>query len=359
MLRLADNTEGIMDRTPEIIPLETSHLPNLNALFTKVFAVERCPEIWVWKYFRNPHGDPVASVALTGSEVVGFYGLLPRKIRIGDRVTTAYQEVDLMVDPDHGGGGLFKKLGRTSYDRIRDRRHPVTFTFGFPNQTSLPLGRRILGWRAIRPIPLWTILLNPKLTIRERLPGIPLAGDMANWGFRQYHAFRLRHRYPGSIRETETIPSGIESSALEYNRQFAFIRDRDYLTWRYQQHPGVTYRHFVAASGDRIDATLTVGITDSGRANICECLLPLPWNRRSLSALVAHAADICRKAGCYSLRCWALEGSPEGQVLKKMGFSGRNALNFHVIRSFEQPEFNRYLFDADRWFVSAGDSDCV
>ncbi|HPQ41483.1 MAG TPA: GNAT family N-acetyltransferase [bacterium] len=345
-----------MEHSPQIQPLDVSHLPELNRLFTGVFGVQRKPEMWEWKYFCNPHGDPVATVATLGGAVIGFYGLLPRKIRIENRMTIAYQEVDLMVDRDHGGGGLFKKLGRASYARVQELGHP--FTFGFPNTTSLPLGRRILGWRAIRPIPLWTVLLQPGSMLRQRFPHMPVVGIAADRFFRMYHAFRLRSRYSGTIREAETIPV-LDVSDGDTSRHFTFIRDRDYLVWRYHAHPEITYRFFVAERDERPDASVVVAVTEDGRVNICECLLSFPWNVVPLAALFARIAAVCRGEGCHTLRCWALEGSPEGRMLGSMGFFGRNALNFHVIRSFESPEFNRYLFDADRWFISSGDSDCV
>ncbi len=43
-----------------------------NAKTMEVFKVKRDTDHWGWKYFSNPHGEPVASVAMIDEDVVGF-----------------------------------------------------------------------------------------------------------------------------------------------------------------------------------------------------------------------------------------------------------------------------------------------
>jgi len=347
-----------MNQRPEIKRLAPAHLSDLNRLFTKAFSTARAPEVWEWKYFKNPHGEPVASVAVLNGEVIGFYGLLPRRVYVNDAVMTAYQEVDLMVDPDRSSGGLFKKLGLASYERVRERDDP--FTFGFPNKTSLPLGRRILGWRAIQPIPLWTVLLRPSEALSDKIPRFPMTGALVDSAFKTYHAWRLRRRVTGRVREVRRLPEIVPATdPMPGARPFRFVRDSAYLQWRYERHPAGNYRYFILETDRGMEGAVVVGIDDARRANICDCLFPIPWQPEKLAAVLYHAAGCFRKEGCLSMRAWALLESPEARVFGALGFFSRNALNFHVIRSFRSPEFNRYLFDADRWLISSGDSDCV
>ncbi|MBN1296037.1 GNAT family N-acetyltransferase [bacterium] len=349
-----------MSQTPEIRFFQTDDIPAVNALFHDVFAVDRTSDHWEWKYFRNPHGDSVAAVAVSDGSAVGFYGLIPRRIRIGNTIETAYQEVDLMVHPEHGGGGAFKKMGQMVYDRVEAVRQPCTF--GFPNQTSLPLGRRILGWRAIRSIPLYTMLLAPARVLHDKMPHFPGGDRLLNGIFGVYHRIRGRHRFRGMIRDVTDRPFPAGDAHERDGTEIAFIRDAAYLTWRYRKHPdraARAYRIYEATTESSGVGWCIVSMPPGDRATICELMYPRPWRKDAIAAMIRHIAGDCRRAGCHSLRVWALDNTPEAGILASIGFFARDARNYHVIRSFRQPEFNRRLFDADRWIISAGDSDCV
>jgi len=345
-----------MAETVDIRPLKIDDLESVNHLFTKVFGKKRSLEHWQWKYFRNPHGEAIASVGVQDNQIVGLYGLIPRKVWWFNQLKTAWQEVDLMVDPDHGRGGLFKHLGQASYQRVQEQEHP--FTFGFPNQTSLPLGRRILGWRAIAPIPLWTMLLKPAEVLKGKIPGIPGAGIATDAVFKVYHSYRLRGSSDCEVKRLDTIPDRINKLTSIRRTEIEFVRDKDYLNWRYIDCPDKDYQVYGIESEDNLSALAVVGIGDDGRASICDFLGRREENTR-VKTLVKRIARDCRQVGCHSLRVWAIQDNQEADFFKSMGFINRNALNFHVIRSFRSPEFNRRLWDPARWYVSSGDSDCV
>ncbi|MCD4655092.1 GNAT family N-acetyltransferase [bacterium] len=350
-----------MDQPPNIRPLEKKDLESVNCLFTDVFKKKRTIEHWKWKYFSNPHGAPVVSVAIKEGTVIGFYGLLPRKLLFYGTTSTAYQEVDLMVHPDHARGGLFKRLGMESYDQVKKNNDP--FTFGFPNQTSLPLGRRILGWRAIKPIPLWTILLHPAEALAGKIPNVPGANFLGNVSFSLYHRARLgcySFHEAGlyEIRIIEDIPADLTGLSTGSRAMFEFVRDRKYLQWRYSQHPDKKYRIYSANNDRGCVGLAIVGISADGRANLCEFLLDSD-HAAAGSALIRYVSADCINEGCHTLRAWALAGNNEATMFSKLGFLNRNALNYHVIRSFKSPEINRRLWDPALWYISAGDSDCV
>lgn len=347
-----------MSDSPVLRPLEKTDYPGLGHLFLKMFGKERSIETWMWKYDQNPHGAPIATVAAVAEEIVGFYGLLPRRVSFRGEMMTAFQEVDLMVDPDHAAGGLFRNLGRQSYDRLVQQGHP--FTFGFPNQTSLPLGKRILGWRAIGRIPLWTMILDPESILTGRLPAVPGLRNLAAKAFRIRNRFRLRTACKNAVRQ---VSSWSESATGLFGNPtpdsgIGFLRDRAYLDWRYRECPETQYVCFEAGSAGACEAAAVAGIAAGGRANLAE----LEWRdgcEQAATAVVKAVAEWAVTAGCTTLRAWALEDSPDAQFLAARGFFDRDALNYHVIRSFQHPEFNRYLWDGSRWRLSSGDSDCV
>ena len=257
-----------MSGKPNIRPLEKKDFDSLSHLFHIAFNRTRTNRHWEWKFFDNPHGAPVATVAEKDDEIIGFYGLLPRKVRWAGEETTAYQEVDLMVHPEHGSGGLFKVLGRASYDRVIERGHP--FTFGFPNQTSLPLGRRILGWRVIKPIPLWTVLLKPAEALKGKLPSVPGMSVVAKLGLTAYHSARLKGSTRGGVTESSEVSESILSGLTQQNSETEFIRDIPYMQWRYVNHPDVDYRIYTAVIDEQPQGFAVAGSDKSGQMHLAE-----------------------------------------------------------------------------------------
>lgn len=371
-----------MDALPVLKPLEKNDYPGLSTLFEKAFGSSRSLDTWIWKYEKNPHGTAIATVALApqteGDQhpdssipnsksaenrhsclIVGFYGLAPRKVILTGKDMIAFQETDLMVDPEYAQGGLFKRLGRETYSRLIDKGHP--FTFGFPNTTSLPAGKRILGWKAIEQIPLWTMLLKPSAVQTKKaltLPGISQAVDML---MSHYNRTKLSSNWTGNIIELSRIDESFASTlhGSPDPSGITFVRDLDYLVWRYQQCPEQNYTFFSArSSNNQIKAAAVLGIDGTCRANLAEFIFT-PGNEAAGTALLRHIAAYARKTACTTLRAWALAGSEEARFLADRGFFNRNAMNYHVIRSFREPEFNRILYDARRWRLSSGDSDCV
>ena len=357
-----------MSIVPKLKPLEKNDYPGLNILFKKAFGTNRKLETWAWKFETNPHGSAVATVATvplsdvsdtTDVRIVGFYGLVPRKVTYMGQAMTGWQEVDLMVDSEFAAGGLFKRLGRETYARLCDNGQP--FTFGFPNQTSLPVGKRILGWKAIEKIPLWTMILNPADALSEKLPAFPGLKSVASAAIRLHNLFKLRSKWHGHIRDDVCVTDRLaEFLALPSDdADIEFVRGTEYLSWRYDSMPEQQYRVFAAESaGGDIQAVAVIGIADSERANIAEFRVGKNCEDAGRE-LLRCIADYCCQNDIATIRAWALNSSPEANFYKSCGFFDRDALRYHVIRSFQPPEFNRYLWDARRWRLSSGDSDCV
>jgi len=339
----------------EIRGVRETDAEQINHLFGIVFKRERSVESFRWKFLSNPHGAGIVKVAVSGDAIVGFYGLSPRKVIFRNKEMTALQEVDLMVHPDHTRGGLFKKLGLAAYEAAQAQ--DTAFTFGFPNQTSLPAGRRILKWRAIEEIPLFTWVLDPTPVLKRRMSKLPdLAMPAVRGIWTGVRHVRTRSDIP--VTEQKDIRPG---TALIWDRipkkpEIRFVRDDAYLNWRYMACPDHTYVFLYAGDSEGPDGFAILGIQSDGEAHLPEIWT---WSVRATKALVRKAADLAVRAGCHSLRTWALHGSNQAGLLDGAEFMRRDSKIYHVIRSFRSPEFNRFLWDPARWSVSSGDSDCV
>ncbi|MBN1356048.1 GNAT family N-acetyltransferase [bacterium] len=331
----------------------------IDKLFKLTFGWTRPESLWKWKFMENPHGQPIIIVAVDRGEIVGHYGLLPRRIRCFDTAYTALQEVDLMVHPDHKKGGLFKKLGETAYGYAT--RDDPSFTFGFPNQVSLPLGSRILKWRAIGKIPMYSIFLDPCTSMIKKYPRLKtvrMPAGTVRFCMKKIMGTKYASEIPCRI--TDTIPSGIAGlfAATSRIREFAFERDGDYLKWRYESRPEGRYR-FLTAGTESKPQGFAVHVIKGNDAFFTEFILDPSDNVEAARSLIGAGIRLGLENGVSAQRIWLLENDLQSRLISRMGFMRRESKIYHVIRSFLSPEHNRRLWDPCRWQVTMGDSDCI
>ncbi len=325
----------------------------INQLFLRVFGIDRSIDQWRWKFLENPHGDSLVHVAECGGRIVGHYGMIPRSVWCRDRFRPAFQEVDVMVDPEHSRGGLFLKLGHACYREAVQRN--AAFTFGFPNQTSMPVGSRLLRWRAIGSIPLFTLMIRPGDVLANRKKSEACSATVSpilNGLWSGY--LRLRHG-EGNPRPL-AMDGQIGASELSGD-EFCFRRDADYLRWRYRNIGPSEYIDTGHAGIPSRDHACVVAFNKDHEAYLMD--FDPASDDRAVSAAIRASIRICVERRVRVLRAWALEGGRLAAVFGKLGFVRRDSRLHHVIHSFESPEFNRYLWDASRWYISAGDSDCI
>lgn len=333
--------------------------PGINRLFLSVFGVSRTIDQWRWKYFDNPHGKALVLVAEADGNIVGHYGLIPRCIKYHGEECIAFQEVDVMIQHEYARGGLFRKMGVAVYSEAQHRG--AVFTFGFPNQTSLPVGSRLLRWRAIGAIPLFTLVLKPSRVmarhgkIGEMLQSVGVVADRL-WEAYQSMRQKVRGFSGTSWRVDDSFASEFVPESVSHRSDFCFSRDLDYFRWRYR-NTGASSYHTIRTQ-DKSDHApfLILAITKSNEAFVMEA--ESRGDSEEMEKLLFAAVAECLKRGIHTLRAWALAGSDESRTYSRFGFLKRDSQLFHVIHSFQSPEYNRYLWDTSRWYISAGDSDC-
>ena len=107
-------------------------------------------EWWKWKYQSNPAGfygeQGDIWVATHNDKVVGFYAIIPVKVKIFDKTVIAGQSVDTAVHPNYRRMGIFSTLARKVYSSSVSR---YAFLFGYPAEMSFK-GFISLGWQQFK-----------------------------------------------------------------------------------------------------------------------------------------------------------------------------------------------------------------
>jgi GNAT superfamily N-acetyltransferase len=127
--------------------LRGSELAPLISLFHDAFGGRRFDLDSLRRKYACEHGgvSGFACVAFDDNgEAAGAVGVLPWPVRLGDRVETAGQMVDVSTHSAHRGRGLFVALA----DHARDvcDTAGIAFLYGFPNQEAYPIWIHKLGY---------------------------------------------------------------------------------------------------------------------------------------------------------------------------------------------------------------------
>lgn len=213
------------DKTSSLIIRKMNHLDLdqvlglLQATFSRGSYTR---EWWRWKYEENPSGVPLLLVAEENGEIVGLRTFWPRLLCLHDRIQSVYQAVDTAVHPKTRGKGIFTRLTRKGLETLSATDGAAIYNF--PNPQSGP-GYLKLGWQQIRRQHWW-------------VRGVP------GWGWLRPNPINVE------IVQKQKTDNKISPS------QICFVRDSEYVRWRYQSHPYFDYEFWRLGDfrGNRISA---------------------------------------------------------------------------------------------------------
>jgi len=194
--------------------------PALLRLFEAAFGQPADPDMWAWKYDRNPH--PATSVvARLDGEIVGFFGGVGTRYRGEGGDLAGVAAADVMTHPLHrrlGRSSVFVATGLEFFRTAAEAGAP--FVFGFPNERHRKTGERSLDYVSIEPAGEWT----------RPLGGPSLLG-------------RLRRRFLRA-RTAERVSPAHDALAETLHARGGWRSDRSRRTldWRFAPHAGAAYR---------------------------------------------------------------------------------------------------------------------
>ncbi len=130
--------------TIRIEVFQDEHFPGLLRLHREVFRSAAEPHQLQAKY-RGQWAGPAhpSFVALLADEVVGFYGLLPQRLRQGGDTFRALQSADIVVARAHQRHGIHRQLYEAALHHARSNN--VSLVYGFVNERSHRIYQS-LGW---------------------------------------------------------------------------------------------------------------------------------------------------------------------------------------------------------------------
>lgn len=305
---------------------------------------------WTWKFERNPHGQARIYVGDDGGRIAGCYILNPVMLRVGETTIHGAQAVDAAVSPDYRGRGVLADLAQTALKEADD--DGIKLIFAFPSQGAFG-GQVRVGFKPHMVVPkTYRPLLGP--TRRRRFAGLTL-GE-ANTFDARFDVFSKRGR----------------------DCEVSVQRDRDFLQWRYHEHPTQTYDTLTCERDGDICGYSVLTIKATRNLVSPGYVVDLQVSPESKSAamfLAYHSLRHLRSLGARVGVSWERPSGTEQEALRSVGFSSRYA---SIRRRLTRPTYVDQLivFDAEdkarrearpncrgadspRWSLVPGDADYI
>jgi hypothetical protein len=134
------------------------------------------------------------------------------------------------------------------------------------------------------------------------------------------------------------------------------IRDKNYMTWRYFQHPTRTYTLYRAISNGEMRGYIVLRKVELLNFNSAVIVDLLALDGEAVSALVKRGIQHSQQEGADLLGFMVPQGHFYYKVLRRMGFLPSPKTFFFMIYSREE---RRRLFDPKAWYVNWGDTDVI
>jgi GNAT superfamily N-acetyltransferase len=334
---------------------------------------------WMWQFVRNPYrretnGRAPVWVALDGERVIGQIAVQPARLRLGDETVDAGWIVDVMILPEHRGGGLGHRLhdGVTAGTdvlvtltmapatrRIAERAGALTLgevhqfsrwarldaetvrRYLFMRTVDHPLARRLVrvGCRAFAGHRVIAAVANPFLRLRDAL----------EWPYGPPDV---------SVSEVDRFGEDVDRLWAETRSDYDAIFERDsvFLNWRFVDCPGLRYRRFVARREGRTVGYVVLRRSEPVelRQGIVADLYAARGDTGTLDVLVRHALTFFGN-DVATVEC--ATSIPEYRaVLRKHGFLKTRTERPTVV--CRDPRLRAKLEQSkDAWFLSKADHD--
>ncbi len=221
---------------------------------------DKDPALWDYQVDENPQGRAILGVAVSESDIVGHYGMLPMVYLDENDTPIKYGlVVDVMVHPEYRRKGVFVDLSRYTLDAAQ-KRAGISRAIGF-NLTATALravlpGHLKVGWQPNTKLFVYIMPLNFVKLIQYRAPRLSgiakWVGPLANLIFSSYQRIGTHLISKGDRGENNVLLT-VQNSTLDFTQsdldlytkltqnRFRLKKDSRFLAWRLNRHPLAKY----------------------------------------------------------------------------------------------------------------------
>jgi hypothetical protein len=268
--------------------------------------------------------------------------------------------LDLMVHPDYWRRGIFAAMGRYGAQRVKQERG--LFMTAFPIRLETILGLRKIGWEEVAKLPVLAYPIRFRGILNRYLHFLPLSFLMGGFvKFFHFLLYGLRWGRKGKGIEMAKVDSFDELFDRFWEKALSLHplignRNRQYLTWRYLQHPTRNYTIYSAKKDGEMKGYIVLRTVDLLNFNSAVIVDLLALDERTLRVLVEKGIQHSRQEGVDLLGFMVPQGHSYYKILRKMGFLPSFKTFLFMIYPHSEREI---ILSPGKWYVTWGDTDVI
>jgi GNAT superfamily N-acetyltransferase len=319
-------------------------------------------EKWEWLFGEAASGSSHIMFADHDGVLVGQYATVPMRMQIqGKRVLTSLS-LDTMTHPDYRRQGIFVTLAREVYARTAEEG--VNLVYGFPKGNSFPAMVKYLDFFVLDQLPAMTRPVNLTAILKQKTKTgflSALVGAPLQWVF----DLLRRRRVGGKDVKVVSFPQFPEAVNGLFGRiaprfRNLIVRDHEYLSWRYDRNPALSYDRYFAYRGDVLAGYCVCGETERRDVSIglIVDLFADPGDEDVVATLVQAALDDMQQKGMMTASVVLGPESPFLKTVRRMGFLFPMRRFPFMVRA--NPGLDPSAVNVPRdWHITLGDGDFV
>jgi ribosomal protein S18 acetylase RimI-like enzyme len=327
-------------------------------LFERGYSLHLEERDWQWKFNqRAPAEDNVWVAVDVENRPVFHYGGCPRRLALPGRTLDSMVTFDGVTDPDFRRRGIFTAAMTEAHEHWANAG--IACVLGLPNEEW---GSRVqaLDWRPLFPLRWQVRLLRPEHALAKRLH-LPAIGKLTSLGRLSTWFWDPRPDPTIEVREARRAEGNIESlwEDCRQDGRIGFVRDRDWLDWRYFSHPRHRYRMLIAHRGDGVAGYLIYRFDREVRYGYIAELLTRPADMSARAALLRTVLDRFEDYGALGAAALAVPGGGLQRSLKRAGFLlSWGAFTVRCVPLVADLPFES-LLNPRCWSIHGGDFDVI
>ena len=324
-------------------------------------------EHWRLKHLDNPLGHSLINVGVHNGKIVGCTHAILSRFKVGDKILSVGNGLDVAVHPDFRGKGIFNEMNETRIDTLREMgadlalwssSNPILVKKWHEIGNEFP--HAITNYCKIQDIDtqLSAMPVKNPWTTRAGFLTLKTINSISN-----IFLPRKTSESKTSISDSNSFDNRVndlwERTSSHYD--YIQVRDSDYLNWRYCDPRSGSFLIRQAQEGEQIlgYAVMSVNSTLNGYpVGFIVDLLTRPSREDIAEALVSDAVAFFEGAGVNLVSCLALKDHPLGKMLNRHGFLN-SRMRFHLFYSVLNRDVNVHKETVRKAHFMFGDRDSL
>lgn len=334
-------------------PFKEGDQTQIAALFQKVFNKTMPEDVWEWKYQKIK--EALILVYEEEGKILGHVGLWIHNVYIEGERQKIGLRIDTMVDPDERGKGIYKQLIESQTEYAKDSN--ISMLYGFPAEKAKELFIRYAEATHMEDVPRLALLLTPFASASNRHAIFKLFTKLDNLFVRR----RLKKmKVHEAIEKTEWCDDRFDHLQETAKSTFPvkIARDKNYLNWRYFEHPEYDYNMLTFVEDGELKGYLVYCIlpeNEEGSVNGRIVDMDVAdWENETVSKELIQAALIYMQS-TNIIQAWALAHTPLYQLLRIKQFV--HVDNPMPLVAKELTVDKDYIESVRSWYITQGDVD--